>query len=588
MVADDTLTLIISADDVRGMRFDTAAELFEILTADDDTIKEQEGKLLLDCADLESEFGPDPALSPQVRAWFEELDRRWPFLPYFLLRDPDAQQFPLLTSMRVPFQAEGDALRFNRHKLELFAIEKIQTVNGFAAEHNLDVREMIRQFCEQLHLDVIEEVVNKPSPYPFEPEVITSPFLRDFFDTGYYFHTIDASDEAVLYALVDDPNTVYYADTALSIELFRAEEYPVLSLELTVFDVPDNPLKMTFVYNIDLERHRNELYAYAEMSFLMSNFLYKEAGVLYYGFTRAIELPDALREQIRTLVLDAGNLLRAIPKEARDFTRAVEKLFAHRARQAGLLSEDTATVPTPDNEPEFVQAPEAGEFAPAPDAQGDDSQAAFVPDDAPDNAPDDAVDDAPKAQAAETESSWDVHADERPFTLTPPPVKRGKGKSNRHGDETPDILEEYALGAPEPEPEKPRPPAIAPRVAADPSGMDDQRRVLRSPYDTSIPTSVLPESIQRITKALSKPMRRGQANATEELSITPAPKKVISRDEDPIERLSRRLLIMQNNMERIERDNIRLKQELKASREEIERLQRENLNLESRWWKFWK
>jgi len=41
-------------------------------------------------------------------------------------------------------------------------------------------------------------------------------------------------------------------------------------------------------------------------------------------------------------------------------------------------------------------------------------------------------------------------------------------------------------------------------------------------------------------------------------------------------------------LERTQRDNIRLANELKGAHDEIERLRRENLSLESRWWKFWK
>lgn len=586
MAADDYLTLRISAGDVRSGRYDSVAELLHILMDDEDTIREHEGKLLFDITELEESFAPDPALSPEVRAWFAGLDERWPALPYFFSRDPEQQQIVLFASMMVPFQMEGEAIRFNRQKLESFAIEKIQAVNRFCAEHAVDPREMIRQFCEHLHLEVIEEIVNQPSPYRFEPEVITSPFLQEFFETGYYFHTIDASDEAVLYALVDDPAAAYEADTALSIELFRAEEYPVISMELTVYDVPENPLKMTFVYNVDLERHRAELYAYAEMSFLMCNFLFRENGVLYYGFCRPIDLSDALRQQIRSLVLDAGNLLRAIPKEARNFTRAVEKLFIARAEQAGL-SPVLAEEPQPGDEPD----PEGG--APLlPPAATPDSGSPAGEDDWRMDGPDEAGEEARPEESrprADASAASQAGRNKPSFSLTPPPQGPNKGKGSRKSGEAVEILEEYSLVSRDEETaEPPEPSAQAPRMAADPSGSEDQRRVLRSPYDTTIPTSVLPESIQRITKALSKPMRRGGANVSEELAIAPAPKKVVTRNEDPVERLSRRLLIMQNNAERIERENIRLRQELRASHEEIERLQRENMALESRWWRFWK
>lgn len=527
------------------MRFDQTEQLIPVLTADKDTISSQAGKLIFDVAFL-TEMDPEPARLPEARAWFAELDKRHPFLPYFLSQDSEDTQIPLYASMLVPFTVEGDSLQFDRQKLEMFAVRKIQEINVFCSKYDLDPRSCIRQFCEQLHLDVIEEVVDQPSEFPFEPEKITSPFLLEFFENGYYFHTIDASDEPVLFCLIEDPMGVYYAASILDIQLFASAYYPVICIEMTIFDQPDNPLKMAFVYNVDIERHRQELYSYTEMNYITCNFLYKEKEALYYGFARAIDLPDEIRERIRRIILDASNMLRVIPKEARSFSKGVEEFFLSMTPEAKASSDDGDSLAESSSKiDKKAEAAEIGKNT-APEALASPST----------------------AQVEDSKASDEAHGNDALEGTTP----RELQEEQEAPKSEPDILEYIEMKN-----EENKADAVI-----------DQRRVVKLPNEDKIPSSILPESIQRITKALSKPMRRTNKSITDELVITPAPKKVISRDEDQLERLSRRLLIMQNNLERTERENMRLSMELNAAHEEIERLRRDNLELESRWWKFWK
>lgn len=518
MTPEEQLIIKITPDDITKMDFSDAEESLALLTMDYDNISNYVGKLIFDDTELE-DIAPEPADIPEAREWYQELDKRHPYIPYFL-SGPDKQQVALYTSMLVPFTVEGNSLKFDKHKLEIYAVEKIQAINIFCAEHELDPREPIRNFCEALHLDVIEEVMDEPGEYPFEPEKINSPFLQDFFKTGYYFHTIDASDEPVLFALVDDPTAVYYADSILNLELFSSEYYPVVAMEMTTFDQPDNPLKMTFVYNIDVERHRKELSAYADMSYITCNFMFMKDGELLHCFTRAIDLPIEIRSKIRSIMLDASNLLRAIPKDSRDFSLAVEELFEN-------INNDK---PISNIKPESTEG-----------ADDDSSDGIEI------------MEEFDSSEIDETHES----------------AKPGTGEQTRLAlGEEPDILDEMEISDEEYE--------------------EQTKEKYRTPYDTTIPTSVLPESIQKITKALSKPVRKPKKNISEELAITPAPKKVVARDEDQLEKTARRLLIMQNNLERSERENIRLSNELRQAQEEIERLRRDNMELENRWWKFWK
>ncbi len=548
MIPDDYLVISVTPDTLAKLDFSEAEDLLTLLTADDDTISQQAGKLFLDVESLLEADNREPGEIAELRVWTAELDRRYPYLPYFLSHATELAQLGLYANLLVPFHVDGNRLRFERQELERFALEKIRAIHDFCGEHGISPKDSIRHLCEQLNLDIIEEITedDEGPRFPFESERITSPFLIDFFESGYYFHTIDASDEPVLFALVDDPVAAYYADTAVEIELFTSSAYPVIALELTVFDLPESPLKMTFVYNIDIERHRRELYQYAEMPYISANFLFKQENELFYGFTRAIALPDPVRERIRSLVLDASNLLRAIPKEARRFPDAVAELFAAK----GHAKEAEAIEAEMDELPPLPEAP----AAPEPDDHEEVKAAATAPQTGDDSLP----------EEVQTDEETPVDTD-----------AEGDSRAARAVSDAADILQEIEVVN----------STTAPEHVSDDDG---QRHSVRSPYESAIPASVLPESIQRITKALSKPVRKPARNITEELSIAPAPKRVVMREEDPMERLSRRLVIMQNNLERTERENLRLSSELKAAREEIEHLQRENMSLETRWWKFWR
>ena len=537
MPPEDCIILAVTPDEVKARNFDSADELMSTLTADNNTVKTHEGKLFLDFKTPGETEGLSVEDS-EVAAWFETFDKRHPYLFFFIHGEGENSQIRRAAGLVVPNVPEGKDIRFDGQKLERFALEKITAINSFCAEHDTDPKPTIRRFCRELGLDIIEEMTEEQNAYPFEPEKITSAFLLEFFDTGYYFHTIDASDEPVLFILVDDPATAYYADAGLEIELFPSPHYPVISLEMTLYDIPESPMKMSFVYNVDIERHRSELYAYSEMKYITTTILFKENGVLHYGFTKAVDLSEELRKQIPGLIIASSNQLRAIPKEGRDFTRAVEDLF--------ILKSEAA--------PE--KKPEAGENYGA---------------DAAESAVEDAkIPRSPEKWQAGDKFSFVEKEEERVHQteLFGSDGKPSAGKKPYAGAE-PEILEEIDLEMND-EPE------------------NGGSRVLRPSSGSDIPTSVLPESIQRITKALSKPIRRSVISVADELAITPAPKTVVLRNEDPLERLSRRLLIVEAKLETSKRENLRLKDELKETREETKRLGRENLSLENRKWRFWK
>lgn len=559
-------------------------KLFPAKGEKQDTISRLTGKLFLDLDDL-LKSGQVGTGDPVLRAYFQALDRELPHLPLFLARSPEAGQLLLYTSFLVDHEPDGDHLRFDKPQLERFALNKVRAIHEFCQEQKLDARPAIRAFCKELNLEVFEELESGKPQYPFEPERITSEFLIHFFEHGYHFHTIDSSDEPVLFALVDDPERAYYAQTSLELKLFRSTSFPVIHLEFTVFDEPDNPLTMSFLYNVEQAKHRQELAAYAEMAYLTTNFLFKNEGELFYGFSRAVELPEELRARIPRLMQQAQGLLRAIPKEARDFGQAVEELFAKGGEEAKEPPREEEPKPKPAPHKPALPARSLAELieeepAPVSPKKGKGRlEQGELPISSPRHG-------AREGQGAEQKPKPAPVQEAKPAPATvereapraarePEPAQAYEPSASRA-----EILDEYDLETPEAEE----------RAADDESQADPEAepkpyvRVIENP----IPPNILPENIQRITRALSKPVRRPDKAITDELTVKPAPRRVALRDEDQLERLSRRLLITQSKLETCERENLRLQAELKTARDEVEKLQRENLDMESRWWKFWK
>ncbi len=575
METKDRIVISLPPEEIRALNTDNAAEQIACLVADKNSIKRLEGKLVFDFEPWMDD-GQEPAENADLRTWFYDLDERFPYLSYFLAHTRDDEQIPVYTSMFVPFTVEGDTIRFDRQELERFAVRKISQVHQFCLTNGLDSRENIRHFCEQLNLQVLEEL-DEEKQYPFDPEPVSSRFLLDFFKTGYYYHTIDSSDEPVLFALVDNPAETYYAEMETKLSLYTCRHFPVIILELLVHDIPDNPLNMSFLFNVDMERHRQELDAYRQMRYINLNVLFRrDDGQLTYGFTRLLPLSDELRTEIGNTVQQATQRLRAIPQASRSFSRAVEKLFSDNPedsslgipviREPGAPSESSTGLPG-----DLAGLDEEGSSAEAESTQpveddNEDNVRFFggeleLNDDAEDSDQDDDADDAEASYKAihlveesdeeESDSADGDTDDEEPA----------------HAQDA-EVLEEIDI------------------TEIDRTGQ--YRRRMQDPYEPNLPDHILPESIQKITKALSRPMRRPTKEVQQAITVPQARKTVVARNEDPVENMSRRLLILENKLDQKERECKRLEFELEQCREQMSHLDRQNLLLEKRWWKIWK
>ncbi len=481
-------------DDVSACDIREVAQKIATLEENAEETSISEHRFVFDWSEMEKKRGNDWFSDPEVKEYFELLDREFPHLPMFF--DADASDYETYAMIFVPFRLEGRYPRFERQELERFALKKIEAIQYFCKQHGLNCKETIRDFCSALGLDI--KVASEPKgpsgDYPFKAERVTSEFLVEFFQSGYSCHMIDSSEEPVLFALVEDPVSAYYADTEIEIDLFKGDSAPVILLDLSVYDLPENPLKMAFLYNVATERHVNELNAYAEKSYLALNVLFKdENGALWYGFTRMIDMPDALRERVEEIVTEASEVLREIPEDRFDFNRAVRQCF----------DEDVET--------EDEEIPEEEEISES-EAEAEEN----IPEEVP----------AKEKRAVEKDEEKQTDREER----------------------TPEF------------------------------------EVRRSPK----PTKPRRDRSQRLNRVLLKPTRRPSRDVTERMAVAVGEKRVISRNEDRVERLSRRVIILENKLMQKERESLRFQEDLRLAKEQIRFLEQENLELEKRWWKFWK
>ncbi len=485
----------VTIEDISACDINDAADSITTLEKEADEGSFRENHLVFDCSEIEEEKGANWFTDPQVREFFEALDREFPHIPVFF---GSSNQYKTYTMIFVPFHLEGRKPRFERQELERFALKKIEAIQYFCKQHGLNCKDAIRDFCSELGLDLLVATESKGTEqdYPFDAERVTSEFLLEFFKTNYYCHMIDSSDEPVLFSLVDDPAAAYYADTDIEIELFKGDTAPVILLNLNVYDIPDNPLKMAFLYNVATDRHIGELNAYAEKNYITLNVLFKdEKEDLWYGFTRMIDLPGALRERIGEIVSEASEYLLEIPEDSFDFNAAVHRY---------LMEEDGEEFD--DEEPE--------------DESDVQEEFSIVEEEIPETAPEDS-------------------------------------------DEKPD------------RPERPERPE---------KRESQEFEVRRSPK----PTKPRRDRSQRLNRVLLKPTRRPSRDVTDRMAVTMGDKRVVSRNEDRVERLSRRVIILENKLMQKERESLRFQEDLRLAKEQIRFLEQENLELEKRWWKFWK
>ena len=595
METKDRIVIALPPDEIRALNTDAAAEQIACLVADKNSIKRLEGKLVFDFEPWFSD-GREPAENSDLRTWFFDLDERYPYLSFFLARDRDDDQIPVYTSMFVPFTVEGDTIRFDRQELERFAVRKIQQVYQFCVTNGIDSRENIRQFCEKLNLQVLDEL-DEERRYPFDPEPVSSRFLLEFFKTGYYYHTIDNSDEPVLFALVDNPVETYYAEMETKLSLYTCRHFPVIILELLVRDIPDNPLNMSFLFNVDMERHRLELDSYRQMRYINLNVLFrKENGELTYGFTRLLPLSDDLRANIGPMVQQATQRLRAIPQESRSFSRAVEKLFSDNPADSSLgipvIKDTPAEMALPgqhggeDAEYENYGSERDGEEQDERETKeffGGDLELKNEDEEKEEEEQDEDEAENASADTDEDDENEDGEPDDDEEPSSPLKAVRLDGRN---------FGKKKVAVADESDDDEIAGPLEADVLEEIPITEIDRtsqyRRRMQDPYEPSLPDHILPESIQKITKALSRPMRRPTKEIQEALTVPQGRKTVMARNEDPVENMSRRLLILENKLDQKERECKRLEFELEQCHERMSHLDRQNLLLEKRWWKIWK
>ena len=560
---DHDVLVRVSEEHIEACSLGPVAQTLET-TLDEGLATELCGRLVLHLED----FGDDPVMLasvPAVVRWFMALDETYPFLMYFL----SPEEYPRYCAMFVPAMPDGHALRFDREELKTFITRRAESIAEFCASVGLDSRDSLTGLSRFFNLDLPVDsiaaeheaaltgeylplgtgVTDAPPPpqqagfpadWPFTPQKLSSPLLQETFAQANIWPLRDISDEPVLFAAVDDPLGAYRAPMEINLVLQDTQHFPLVLLYLYIHDNADEPLLFTFPFNIDDDEHRRWLGKLGELSSLMTNILFRVAdGDLYWAYTVPIIIGETLAEKSRAILGEAEARRQMIPEEYRDFASAINDYRELLQRDQELDQAHRQAAPQPADEEPSPEAPQP------PHTPQDDS-------------PQDIVFD-------------DVDDDQIPDHDTLP------GKPE--GDTLP---EDRTIDA-----------EIVPddtMTQVPPTGQ------VKSPFDKN-DSVVLPEQIQRIERALSRPSIKPDIPVTESLAIAPAKVKKIARPaagatggadcvDDAVERLSRKLIILESRLEQKIRENKKLKQENEALQNLLHENERDHMLLDkTSWWK---
>ena len=579
---EHTVLVRVGEEDIEACSLGPVAQTLES-TMDQGAAADLFGRLTLDIEGYE-EDAVNLASQPAVVRWFMTLDETYPFLMYFLSKE----EYPRFCAMFVPAMPERQALRFDHSELTIFITRRANKIAEFCATVGLDSRGCLSDLGAFFNIDLpVEDIAAEyeasltgeqlplgtgvaedppppeqagfPEHWPFTPQKLASPLLQETFAHANIWPLRDISDEPVLFAAVDDPLAAYEAPMEINLVLQETQHFPLILLYLYVHDNPDEPLLLTFPLNIDDDDHRRWLAKLGELTSLMTNILFRvEGGDLYWAYTVPIVISDVLAEKMPDHAaggrIPAGDDSPGVP----GFQRRHQRLpgTAGKGQGAGPGSpagQRGGRRPGGGYAGRTIRSPCRRPLYPGRRKTLRRRMALIISQRRP----------MPKA------------------TVEQPTVQ----------EDTPTDIDAAELLYPEDV-------TIDAEMVPDDSMTDvPPTGQVKTPYDKN-DSVVLPEQIQRIERALSQPAIKPEVPVTERLAIAPAKVKKIARPtgsapgdaancvDDAVERLSRKLIILESRLEQKIRENKKLKQENEALQNMLNESERDHLLLEKpSWWR---
>lgn len=150
-------------------------------------------------------------------------------------------------------------------------------------------------------------------PDPKQPRTALTPdrfaFLCNYFsENAMSFHAADARGDVVFFLSValEQCPAVFESQWGFSYEIPHPEE---MELDLLVYDDPDDPLHVPFVFDATNSRYAHEMIRLVEQKTLSFNLLTVKGGRLYFFDQRTVQLSEGFRE---VLALATRNTLRSV------------------------------------------------------------------------------------------------------------------------------------------------------------------------------------------------------------------------------------------------------------------------------------
>lgn len=591
-MGEQPLRIAVAQEDLQRGSLEPVTRFLRPLLADSEQVRVHSGRVTLDFSSI-VEDDLDLHKRSEARRWFAKLDQTYPYFPYFLERNTDRQQVLIYVSLFVPFVvSKDDALTFDQRDLKRFLMDKALAIQHFCAPLELNPASVIREIGRDLYLELDpEEVkqayeglgsmkasaaaahVEQPPVEPLERDEagaalkelereeleplgplaeqatpIKSKLLLKAFESAYSLPTVDGSGEPVLFILVDDPLGIQGAPLSLIFGLYTHPGYPVLGMDLVIHDDPDNPLRLSFAFDIQDPAHRGQLLSYQDLASLMTNVLFttEKTHRLMWAYTLPVPLPAETKALLSDFMARAVDLHALIPEEYRSFDRAVNGMFDDLATGRYIIG---GPMPDEGAQGEGAASVVSIETMESPTVEAMMAQEGFTT----------------------REEEWGIGSG------SPEAGARSGVWRDEGGGRDLETEGSWSIGDGD----------DAPKAGADieNSGRKGEPRAADGEEE-------LPDHIRKITRVLSKSMRAPKREAASlhqpVAAYKPPPPQIVETPDDLMERLCRKQLIMESRLEQQLHENGKLRNSLRLLQEEMNRIERDRFLAGKRWWRFWR
>lgn len=540
--------------------------------------------------------------TPEVIRWYLALDDLYPYLLYFLNPATDYDRY---CSMFVPAVIGKNGYNYDKKQLYEFVRDKGAKITRFCMANGMpyapalnslllhfnvniemgDIVKEVKEEDEEARLsETMEESTKKEDDAKgsteavcdetpdfgdagIEPQKVANEFLLEVFSYTDIYPLQDITEDPALFVVSEDPVSAFRNPMNVSFELFKGTHYPIIFINLTIYDSPDFPSIIKFPLNAENEDHRKWLVKASELGAVMTNTLFRKGKSLYWAFTAPVNVKrDDARMGI-DLLYEADAQKALIPSEYKDFDLAIDEYAKAREKARSSGESVVETLEKSRANTARVPAYSPQEFADDGAKETQEAPQSFQREEAP------ASDTIQESFTIETDSISIASAVESETVDSVPAAQTYESKT----------IEAYS-----------------------PAPDDDMTEKIitkdvLTPFDRT--GAAIPEEVRRIEKMLNTPVIKPDKPLSEDLS--PKPGEIIktiqrapiakpqggmsaAEMDSIVARMSKKIMLLESRLETKTRENKVLSQRVEELQRKIEKNDKDSgLLKKSSWWKLW-